>query len=248
MRETVKGAKALVTGGAVRIGKALCEMLADGGADVCIHYNRSAAAAESLRDALAEKGVSAWTVQGNLMTESACRDVIEKASAMAGGLDILVNNASVFRKETLDEADMDVLSGQMWPNFFAPLQLMRAFAEQTDRGRIVNLLDRRITGLDTTCAPYFFSKKALAEATRLAALHYAPRIRVNGVAPGAVLPPPGEGAAYIKDHAGVVPLAVQVTPEDVAEAVRFVLESGVVTGQIIHVDGGQHMNPDGTGK
>jgi pteridine reductase len=237
----LKGKKALVTGGAVRIGRAICEMLAREGADVCIHYNRSYDQASALRDSLETFGVQAHVAEANLMTETACNELMEKAVALLGPLDILVNNASVFHKQTLDEADMDVWLGEMWPNFFAPVLLMRAFAQHSKQGKIVNLLDRRITSRDTACVPYIISKKALAEVTQVAALHYAPHIAVNGVAPGAVLPPPGKDEQYIKDHAGPVPLEVQVTPDDIAAAVRFVLENDTMTGQIIYVDGGQHL-------
>lgn len=237
----LKGKKALVTGGSVRIGRAICEMLADAGTDVCIHYNRSYDKASVLRDELEARGVAAHIAEANLMTETTCTELVDKAVAMLGPLDILVNNASVFHKQTLDEADMDVWMGEMWPNFFAPAQLMRAFARHSETGKIVNLLDRRITALDTGCAPYLISKQALAELTRLAALHYAPRISVNGVAPGAVLPPPGKDEQYIKDHAGPIPLDVRVTPEDIAATVRFVLENDTITGQIMFVDGGQHL-------
>lgn len=237
----LKGKKALVTGGAVRIGRAICEMLGAAGTEVCIHYNRSYKEAVALQETLEGMGVDAHVAEANLMTETACHELMEKATAMMGPPDILINNASVFNKHTLDEADMDTWLGELWPNFFAPIQLMRAYAAVADQGKIVNLLDRRVTSRDTACVPYLISKKALAEVTQLAALHYAPRIAVNGVAPGAVLPPPGEGAEYIKDHAGPVPLAYQVTPEDIARTVRFVLENDALTGQIIHVDGGQHL-------
>ncbi len=237
----LKGKKALVTGGAVRIGRAICEMLADAGADVCIHYNRSCEQATALRDQLEDRGVDAHVAEANLMTETACMELMEKAVAMMGPLDILINNASVFNKVDLDGANMDVWMGDVWPNFFAPAMLMRAFASGEQKGGIVNLLDRRITGNDVECVPYLVSKKALAELTRLAALRYAPRITVNGVAPGAVLPPPGKDEQYIKDHAGPVPLEIQVTPEDIARGVRFFLESDAVTGQILYMDGGQHL-------
>ncbi len=237
----LKGKSALVTGGGVRIGRAICHMLADAGANVCIHYNRSYDEAVALRDELEERGVEAHLAEANLMSETACNELMEKAVAMMGPLDILINNASVFNKQKIDDADMDVWMGEMWPNFFAPAQLIRAFAKHSEKGGIVNLLDRRIESLDASCVPYLISKKALAELTRVAAIHYAPRITVNGVAPGAVLPPPGKDEQYIKDHAGPVPLEVQVTPEDIARAVRFVLENDTLTGQIIFVDGGQHL-------
>lgn len=237
-----KGKRVLVTGGAIRIGQAICETLARGGATICIHYNRSYEPAVKLQDELGELGVDAHVAEANLMTETACNELMERAIALMGGVDILINNASVFNKQTIDEADMDSWLGELWPNFFAPVQLTRAFAAQGQPGKIVNLLDRRVTSLDTACVPYLISKKALADVTKMSAMHYAPRISVNGVAPGAVLPPPGEGMNYIKDYAGHVPLEVQVSPEDIAEAVRFVLANDSLTGQIIYVDGGQHLS------
>ncbi len=237
----LKDKRVLVTGGAIRIGRAICLDLARQGAHICIHYNRSYNEALELQSELEDLGVDAHLAEANLMTELACQELMERAIALMGGVDILINNASVFNKQTIDAADMDGWIGELWPNFFAPVQLMRAFAAQDLPGAIVNLLDRRITGRDTECVPYLISKKALAEVTRLAALHYAPRIRVNAVAPGAVLPPPGESASYIAEKAGPVPLQLQVTPEDIARSVRFVLEQEPLTGQIIYVDGGQHL-------
>jgi NAD(P)-dependent dehydrogenase (short-subunit alcohol dehydrogenase family) len=237
----LRGKTAFVTGGAIRIGRAICEKMAERGADVVIHYNRSATEAEQLKKELEQRGVRAATVQGLLESEEACAQLMKQAREALGDIDILINNASVFNKHTLEQADMAAWMGEMWVNFFAPVQLMRAFAAQTPSGKVVNLLDRRVTTLDPACVPYWISKKALADLTRVAALHYAPRISVNGVAPGAVLPPPGEGANYIKEYAGHVPMEVQVTPEDIAAAVLFVLEQDTITGQIIYVDGGQHL-------
>jgi pteridine reductase len=237
----LEGKTALVTGGAIRIGRAICEMLAEAGVHVAIHYNRSADEAEALARQLQGVGVRAATVQGVLDSETACRTVVQGAMAALGPLDLLINNASVFNKDTLDDADMATWMEELWVNFFAPVQLMRTFAEQQRPGKVVNLLDRRITMVDPACVPYWVSKRALADVTRAAALHYAPRLTVNGVAPGAVLPPPGEGEDYIKEYAGPVPLDLQVTPADIAAAVKYVLASDPVTGQVIYVDGGQHL-------
>jgi NAD(P)-dependent dehydrogenase (short-subunit alcohol dehydrogenase family) len=126
-------------------------------------------------------------------------------------------------------------------NLVAPFFLMKHFARQTRKGAIVNLLDRRITSLDYTCTPYTLSKKSLHELTRMAALELAPGIRVNGVAPGAVLPPPGKGASYLKDKAGPIPLAQLSTPAQIASAVLYLLQGDSLTGQVIFVDGGQHL-------
>jgi len=130
-------------------------------------------------------------------------------------------------------------------NMFVPLFLVQCLAARTARGKVINLLDRRIESDDPTCLPYLLSKKALAAFTRSAALELAPGITVNAVAPGAVLPPPGKGAQYLHDRSGRVPLKRRVKPSDVAEAVVALLRLDAVTGQIVFVDGGQHLLGNG---
>ena len=237
----LRGQTALVTGGAVRIGRAICEALAAAGVNVIVHYRHSSVEAEQLRAELEQRGVKAWTLAADLTSEAACRDLVERAAASAGRLDILINNAAVFHKDNLLATTEAKLFAEFWPNLFAPLLLMRAVAEKSSGGKIINLLDRRIAGFDTECVPYVLAKKALAELTQLAAKELAPRFTVNGVAPGAVLPPPGKGGDYLRDLAGPVPLQKQVTPADVAAAVLALLQSDAITGQLLFVDGGQHL-------
>ncbi|MBU1692435.1 MAG: SDR family oxidoreductase [Verrucomicrobia bacterium] len=237
----LNGKTALVTGGAVRIGRAVCRTLAAAGADVVIHYNRSATPAEALRHELVAMGRRAFCIQADLGGEDAGRRLVAAAREVAGPLDVLINNAAVFHQDSLLTLTARALRDEFEVNLFAPLLLMRAFAEACGDGAIVNLLDRRIASLDHSCLPYVLAKKALAEATQMAALELAPSIRVNAVAPGAILPPPGEGAGHLKDRAGPVPLQRQCTPEQVAAAVIFLLQNDALTGQIIFVDGGQHL-------
>lgn len=228
----LNGKVALVTGGAVRIGAAICRALAAEGARVVIHYRRSKKEALALA-----KELGGRAVQSDLDSESAC----ERLIARAGKLDILVNNAAVFQKDSLKAVTARKLEAEFWPNLFAPILLTRAFAAQTKGGAIVNLLDRRITSLDGSCVPYVLSKKSLAEFTKIAALELAPRIRVNAVAPGAVLPPPRKGKSYLKDNAGPIPLGRLVKPEEVAAAVVFLVKSESIAGQTVFVDGGQNL-------
>lgn len=230
-----------MTGGAVRIGRAICEALAGAGAHVIVHYRNSAVEAEALCAGLKQRGVHAWPLAADLTSEAACNSLVERAATTAGRLDILINNAAVFHKDNLLATTEAALLEEFWPNLFAPLLLMRAFARQSKGGKIVNLLDRRIASHDTSCVPYVLAKKALAELTQLAALELAPRFTVNGVAPGAVLPPPGKGADYLFDHAGPVPLQKQVTTAAIAETVLAFLQNGAITGQVLYVDGGQHL-------
>jgi pteridine reductase len=236
-----EGKTALITGGAVRLGRSIARHLAGRGVNIVIHYRSSAGPAEALRDELRGLGVTSTLVKGDLVSEAACVEAIRDAYAGAGGLDILVNNAAVFHKDRLaDVTEANVMS-EFWPNLFAPLFLIRSFAARAESGRIVNMLDRRIVSDDVECVPYLLSKKGLYALTRLAALELAPRFTVNGVAPGVLLPPPGKDDAYMRQHGGVVPLNYQCTPEDIADAVVYLVESDAITGQVIYIDGGKHL-------
>lgn len=240
-RRAQTGDTALVTGGAVRIGRAIVEWLAAAGYGVVIHCDRSLAPAEQLARTVRSRGGRAWVVCGALDNEPACRAVMQAARRMAGPVRVLVNNAAVFHKDPLATVTGAKLDSEMRINLFAPVLLTRFFAEQTRRGCVVNLLDRRVTSHDPSCIPYLLSKKALAEFTQAAALALAPGIRVNAVAPGAVLPPPGKGDDYFHDRAGNVPLRARTSPRQVAEAVLQLVRLEGVTGQIVFVDGGQHL-------
>lgn len=240
-RQRLSGKTALVTGGAVRIGAAICRELAKSGADVVIHYHRSHAAARSLQCEIERGGRRAFLVQGALDTETGCRKIMREALRLAGQVDLLVNNAAVFHKETLTDMSEQSILREFHTNLFAPIFLTREFARSARTGAVINILDRRIVGLDTSCIPYVLTKKGLADATRMLAHALAPRIRVNAVAPGPVLPPPGKGTSYLKDKAGPIPLKTALTPVDIAEAVIFLACARSVTGQVVFVDGGQHL-------
>jgi len=245
----LRGKRALVTGGAVRIGKVICEHLAQAGCDVAIHYRDSADAATSLAGSLRDGGVQACTLQADLGDVTATAALIPAAVDALGGIDLLVNNASVFHKQALLDASAADLEDEVRVNAFAPILLMRAFAlwhrdrEGTGwpQGRIVNLLDRRVAGYAPGAFPYQLSKNMLRDATRLAALELGPGISVNAVAPGPILPPPGEGAAYLAERAGPMVLAERPGPAQVADAVLFLLATEGITGQVLYVDSGQHL-------
>ena len=254
----LQGRIALVTGGAVRIGRAICMELAGRGCCVVIHYNRSACAAEELKAELSASGVDTFTVQASLNSQSECEAMLTAAWQLEGHLDILVNNAGIFARQTLLAASEVDFERHWRVNCLAPMMLTRAFAARrkelagapAPRGSVVNLLDRRVAAVEAGCLPYLLSKKALAEFTHSAALELAPGVRVNAVAPGAVLPPPSveggqESEVPVKDHAGPAPLEHQCTPQDVARAVAFLVEAESITGQILFVDGGQHLHGAG---
>ncbi|MCK4564915.1 MAG: SDR family oxidoreductase, partial [Verrucomicrobia bacterium] len=176
-----------------------------------------------------------------LQSLEACSQLI----GQVGPLDILVNNAALFTKDTLTDTTPERIQREFQINLFAPMELTRTFAALAGRGAVVNLLDRRIRCNDTTCAPYSISKKGLEEFTRLAALEYAPEVTVNAVAPGPVLPPPGSSAASARELAGNIPLEQLPTLGNIAEAVLFLLQAESITGQTLFVDGGQHLLGNG---
>lgn len=241
-----RGKAVLVTGGAVRLGRVIAERLAEEGLDVVIHYRSSADEAREVARRVGQQGCRAWLVGGDLAEPGVCARVIREATEASGGLAALINSASVFSKEslwTLDEADCE----RAWRvNCLAPILLTQAFARTAEAGQVVNLLDRRITSDDPECIPYLLSKKALAAFTRSAALALAPRFRVNGVAPGPILPPPGMDRKALHDRAGNVPLGVAAcTPEAVAGGVLYLLRAEAVTGQVLFIDGGQHVLGNG---
>ncbi len=262
----LRSCKVLVTGGAVRIGRAICEALAAQGCDIVVHCNASQDKADELVRALRHKNTRAFVVNGDLTSREICRRVLEEAWEKANGIDVLINNAAVFHKDSLMSATEEALMTELMINFMAPMRLTFALAEkmgickdenglycgqgkgmlnkcagrQVSRAAVVNLLDRRIAGAGLDCLPYLVSKNMLAEFTKTAAMELAPYIRVNGVAPGAVLAPSGESG--VKDMAGPVPLGAGCMPEDIACAVVFLLESDYITGHTIFVDGGQHLN------
>ncbi len=206
-----------------------------------VHYARSAAAAAELVVELEALGVRAHSLQADLAVPEEAEGLVARARERAGGLDALVNNASVFEAETLDAAALERLVRDIRVNVWAPFVLTRALARQSGRGKVVNLLDARLAGLDLAHAGYFLSKHLLAVVTRMSAVAFAPRLAVNAVAPGLILPPPGEDEAYLARLARRLPLARHGGPDDVARAVAFLLESEFITGQVVFVDGGQHL-------
>lgn len=237
----LSGHTALITGGAQRIGKAVTQALAQAGADVVIHYNQSAAAAESLANDIRGAGGQAWSVGGDLSDSSSVPALFETAVAKAGPISILINNASIFPASRLTSFSPEQLQENINVNALAPLLLSRAMANQKLPGHIVNFLDTRVVSYDAEHAAYHISKRMLHTLTRMMALEFAPRIRVNAVAPGVILPPPGKDEAYLNELAKTNPLQTVGALDDIASSVLFLIRTGFITGQIIYVDGGRHM-------
>jgi NAD(P)-dependent dehydrogenase (short-subunit alcohol dehydrogenase family) len=230
-----------VTGGARRLGRALATTLAAEGVNTIIHFGNSGDEAEALRKALAATGVRAWTIAADLADPAQATTLIERAREAAGPIDILVNNASVFPADTLAELTLERLVATTRVNAWAPFALARAFARQTERGDVLQMLDAKLAANDPRHASYVLSKRLLSELTRMLAIELAPQIRVNAIAPGPVLPPVGGTEGDLERVAAAVPLRRPGKPDDIAEAALFLLRCDYVTGQVIYVDGGAHL-------
>ena len=226
---SLAGKSALVTGGSRRIGAAICRELAARGAGVVVHYRHAEAEAIALNRVL-KHGV--FSVRGDLADPQEREWVFREAAEWMGRVDILVNNAAAFARDgEVDPAELRAV------NVDAPLDLARRVAAQAGGGCVIHVLDSRIARPEAgPFRAYAATKRELADSVARLAREWAPRTRVNGVAPGPVLAPEG-----VREAAGDLPLGRRPTPEDVANAVAFLAESESVTGQILFVDGGQHL-------
>lgn len=235
---------ALVTGGARRVGRAIALALAGAGWNVAVHYGTSRDAAEKTSDDIRSLGVRATTVSADLGTESAVLDLIPRAEAELGPIGLLVNNASTFERDQLATATRESWDRHMEPNLRAPLVLIQQFAarlpEEND-GSVVNIIDQRVWNLTEDFLSYTLSKIGLWGLTRTLALDLAPRIRINGVGPGPILPSIHQQQEQFDAQARAMPLQHGAAPEEVAEAVLYLSGARSVTGQMIAVDAGQHL-------
>jgi pteridine reductase len=242
MIKSLRGKTALITGGLKRIGRAVSLALAEEGVNVVAHYASSSDGEAELSAELKKKNARFWTIKADFTRPEEYGTLIKRAAAAAGGLDFLINNASNFSSDTIENMDLERLRNHMEVNAWAPFVLMREFSRQTGTGSIVNLLDSKVEGFDWEHVSYIVSKRTLGLLTAMSALKFAPGITVNAVAPGLILPPAGKDESYLQGLIGKVPLKRHGSPEDIAAAVVFLLKSDFITGQTIFVDGGRHAS------
>lgn len=233
MKKTV-----LVTGAAKRIGREIAKAFAISGWNVVIHFNRSEKEADEL---LAELG---GLKAGHSCVRCDFSDIQAVAAlipSLERPIDCLVNNASVYSRVLLKDTTPEILQEVFAVNFLAPFELMRSFAIIRGRGCIINITDQRVAAVDPDSGPYGLAKKALMDATEAAALDWAPAIRVNAVAPGIVISPPGVPPEKMQRLLPLIPMQTNSTPEDIASACLFLANSDNITGQTLFVDGGMHL-------
>ncbi|MDJ0639649.1 MAG: SDR family oxidoreductase [Paracoccaceae bacterium] len=258
------GGKALVTGAGKRLGRAIALDLASRGFDVGVHYMGSKAEAEEVAALCRDMGVNAATLQADLTVEDEMQGLVPRAAeALGGALTVLVNSASIFEYDTLQTGTRDSWDRHIESNLRAPFVLSQAFAEQapkaivggeweepTANALIINMIDQRVRKLTPHFASYTLAKVGLWALTQTSAQALAPDVRVNAIGPG----PTMQGVRQSRDHfkaqrAGTI-LSRGAEPADVTRALGFFLETPSVTGQLICIDGGQHLGwetPDAAG-
>jgi len=235
---------ALVTGGARRLGRALVLALADAGYAVAVHHYRSRAEAAALVAEIERRGGRAAALACDLTDEAAVADLLPRTVAALGPVGVLVNNASIFENDTAASVTRAGWEAHLAVNLRAPFVLMQQFAALLPAdagGVVVNLLDERVWNLTPYFVSYTLTKSALWTLTRTMALALAPRIRVNGIGPGPTLPSPRQSAEQFVERCRVMPLGRGTSPDEVAAALRFILAAPAMTGQMIALDGGEHL-------
>ena len=242
----LNGKVAVVTGGAVRVGRALVLALAETGCHVFIHYGRSAGPAIQTKEDAEVFGVKAAIYSANLAEGDAVERVLETAVSTFGHIDILINSAAIFPEEdSFTSTDLALWDKLMAVNLRAPFLLSQAFAAQLPAehpGKIINILDARLRRPATDHFVYRLAKGGLWQMTEMLALALAPQVTVNGVALGAILPPPGKDASHLDKIARErVPLQRAGSAEIVAENVLHLLHQDFLTGVIVSIDGGEFL-------
>jgi NAD(P)-dependent dehydrogenase (short-subunit alcohol dehydrogenase family) len=242
---------ALVTGGGKRLGRAIALALAESGFSIAIHCHTGRSAAQDTADEIRAHGVRATILQADLSDEAAVACLVPDAASAIGPVGVLVNNASTFERDEWEDASRASWDAHLEPNLRAPFVLMQHFARDLPpeaHGLVINMLDQRVWSLTPHFVSYTLSKAGLWALTQSMALALAPRIRVNAIGPGPALPSPRQSAAQFAAQCASVPLGIGTTPEEVGEAALALLALRSMTGQMLALDGGQHLqwSPAGT--
>jgi len=242
---------ALVTGAAKRLGRAIALALAGAGFDIAVHYVGSAAEAEETAGTIRGLGRRAVTLRADLAREAESAALLPTAAAALGPIGVLVNNASAFERDEWHDATRESWDRHIEPNLRAPFVLVQAFAHRLPteaEGVVINMLDQRVWSLTPHFLSYTVSKAGLWALTQSLALALAPRIRVNAIGPGPALPSPRQTPEQFARQCASVPLRHGTGPDEVARAALAILALPAMTGQMIALDGGQHLqwSPAGT--
>ncbi|MEK9683000.1 MAG: SDR family oxidoreductase [Rhodospirillaceae bacterium] len=234
----------LITGGARRIGESIAKALAEDGWNIAIHCRHSKEEAEKLASELCKLNIQSIVIGADLNSDSDLAGLLPAAAATLGPITCLINNASLFELDTVESATYDSWDKHMKVNTRAPFFLSQALMAglgEDQTGNIVNIIDQRVWNPTPWFISYAASKSVLWSLTQSLALAMAPRVRVNAIGPGPTLPSPRQSQEdFLKQEAGT-PLKRGAPPSEIAEAIRFILSATSMTGQMIALDGGQHL-------
>ena len=235
----------LITGAAKRIGRALALDMAKNGYDVALHCHHSRNDAQTAADEIRALGQRACVISADLAAEEDTHRIIREASATLGPIGVLINNASTFEYDDIETATRDGWDLHMEANLRAPFVLSQQFAKRLPadcRGLIVNIIDQRVWNLNPHFMTYTLSKAGLWTLTQTLALALAPKIRVNAIGPGPALPSSRQTQEVFDQQCEKTPLKVGTNPQEICDAVRFFLAAPAITGQMLALDGGQHLD------
>lgn len=238
---SLRGMNAIITGSAKRIGRHISLSLAQQGVNLALHYNYSDKEAKELEEVLKNYSIKTTLIKQDLNETNAGEMIFKSAIDKLGGIDILINNASIFPEHNIKIFSYEDLMNSINIHAWAPLQLARCIYSQHKKGVIINILDTRLWDYDPRHASYYLGKQLLRHITRFLAIEFAPEIRVNAIAPGLILPPPGETEEYLKKMSKTNPLQTFGDEKDVSDALIFLLKAKFITGQVIFVDGGRFL-------
>ena len=236
--------KIIITGGATRIGAAIAKQLSGQNKEILIHYNRSKSKAEKLKKDLSKNGTKIYLVKGDLRKETDIKKIIKFAKSKLKIFDCLINNASLFENDKLENFSLDSWSKHLRTNLRAPALLTKEFAKNVKgkNNNIINIIDQRVFKL----TPYFFSytlsKTGLYTLTKTSAMSLSPNIRVNAIAPGPTIKNQRQSEKHFKKQYLATPLKRQVDVEQICNAVDFFIKNRSITGQVLAIDSGQNLN------
>ncbi|MDF1837558.1 MAG: SDR family oxidoreductase [Planctomycetota bacterium] len=236
---------ALITGGAKRLGRAIAVDLAKQGYDIALHYNSSEASSEIVADEIRSLGVQCESFQADLSDHGAVEKLVPAVLERMPSLSVLVNSASIYDPTPIAETSIEILQQNFSIHLVAPFLLSRDFFNSCPGGNIINIVDTKVHFQQYDYAAYLLSKKSLAELTKMSALEFAPKVRVNAILPGVILPPEGRGEDYIEWRRHGLPLQRIGNPTHISHTVRYILENDFLTGQMIALDGGESLTAEG---
>ncbi len=236
--------KIIITGGATRIGAAIAKKLSGPNKEILIHFNKSKSKAENLKKYLQTKGTKVYLVKGDLSKEKDVKNIVKFAKSKLKYFDCLINNASLFENDKLENFSTDGWGKHLRTNLRAPALLSKEFAKNV-RGKnnnIINIIDQRVFKLTPFFFSYTISKSGLYVLTKTSAMSLAPNIKVNAIAPGPTIKNKRQSEKHFKKQYLATPLKRQVDVKEICNAVDFFIKNSSITGQVLAVDSGQSLN------